>query len=161
MASPLYTPADFLTALWGADFPAPVLIWTMPGRRSHWLRAPAEANRDWGKRNIYMGVALPPADKELRDDNRVESNEAIGLSGLHDDLDYQSEGAHKKPNLPTQEEASEFIFTVVDPKPNLVVLSGHGYQPWRLFKGGPQIFKSAAERTAAQELIPFQANEAA
>ena len=66
-----HTSSAFLTAWWGDTPIAPILIWTNPGRRSHWLRDSKEADRDWGKRNVYTGVALPPEGKDLRHDHRV------------------------------------------------------------------------------------------
>ena len=143
-------PTHFLTALWGDKPAAPIHVWTWPGKKSHWLRDPKEADRDWRKVDVYTGVALPPADKDLREDNRVESHEAAAIAGLWCDLDWE-DGAHKKPGLPTRVEVETFI-AALEPKPTIVVMSGHGYQLWWLFSDRPWVFKDDAERQEAQQL---------
>ena len=146
-----HTSSAFLTAWWGDTPIAPILIWTNPGRRSHWLRDSKEADRDWGKRNVYTGVALPPEGKDLRHDHRVESHEAAAIAGLWCDLDWE-DGAHKKKGAPSRVEVETFIATL-EPKPNIVVNSGHGYQLWWKFRGSPWVFKNDAEREEAQQLV--------
>ena len=144
--TPSQLPSDFLTALWGPGmWERPVFTWTQPERRSHWLRNPHEADRDWGRRDVFVGVALPPPGKDLRSNNRVESDEADGIAGLSADVDYEVEGAHKKRNLPSQKEAEDFI-GALDPQPTLVVHSWHGYQLWWLFEGGTWALTNDDER---------------
>ena len=144
--SPSQSPSDFLTALWGpGPWERPVFTWTQPEPRSHRLRNPYEADRDWGRRDVYVGVVLPSPGKDLRSNNRIESDEADGTAGLSADVDYEVEGAHKKRNLPSQKEAEDFI-AALDPQPTLVVHSGHVYQLWWLFEGGTWALTNDDER---------------
>ena len=40
------SPAEFLTALWGQTPPGPVLVWTLPDKRSRWYRTFDTVNVD-------------------------------------------------------------------------------------------------------------------
>ena len=157
MSNNLNTPSAFLRALWGDEPIRPVLIWTNPGKKSHWLR-PGEADRKWEKRNVYTAVALPPENKDMRDDRRVEADEAAAIAGLWVDVDNEDEHAHRKANLPSFVEARDFV-QGVDPPPTITVRSGHGYQLWWLFKGGPWVFKSDTEREEAERLCEHWQSE--
>ena len=143
-------PSEFLTALWGETPRAPVLVWTLPDRRSHWLTSPEEADQDWGERDVYTSVSLPHPDAETPPTRRVSAAEAHAIPGLWADVDYTDE-AHTKPGLPAQADALRVLMQDVE-TPTILVSSGHGYQPWWLFDE-PWVFESNDERAQAQMLV--------
>ena len=151
------TPSEFLTALWGPTPHTRILVCTMSERRSHWLRDPKEADRAWDG-DTYTGAALPGPTVKLEDNVRGEAKQAGAIAGLWVDVDYEDEHAHRKANLPSFVEARDFV-QGVDPTPTITVRSGHGYQLWWLFKGGPWVFKSDTEREEAERLCEHWQSE--
>lgn len=133
--------ASFLAALFPDDIPAEarLLIWTLPEKRSHYASTVAEALaivaslRD-GDLDVYVGPGLAPPGK--RASQRAKNDEVLGVPGLWVDLDFQSGTAHKKQNLPTEDEAREFIvgLTALGAQPSIIVRSGHGFQLWWLWE---------------------------
>ena len=155
----------FTIALFGAPFAGPlgrILVWTIHKRTkkktSYWLRTPEEVdslvaeNRD--THEVYFALAMPPADKDLREDNRVESAEAAGIPGLWIEFDYAT-SYRKKKGLPTDRELVAAIDTLdtLGPTPSLIVYSGGGYHCYWPFRDGPWIFQNEAERDEARELV--------
>ena len=145
-------PSEFLTALWGETPGAPVLVWTLPDRLSHWLASPAEADRDWGDRDVYTSVSLPHPDAKTPANRRVSAAAAHAIPGLWADVDYQDE-AHTKPGLPTQADALRVLMQDVE-TPTILVRSGHGFQAWWLFDE-PWVFDTDGERSEAQRLVQW------
>ena len=152
----------FTIALFGAPFAGPlgrILVWTIHKRTekktSYWPRTPEEVdslvaeNRD--THEVYFALAMPPADKDLREDNRVESAEAAGIPGLWIEFDYAT-SYRKKKGLPTDRELVAAIDTL-GPTPSLIVDSGGGYHCYWPFRDGPWIFQNEAERDEARELV--------
>ena len=142
-----------------------MLVWTLPDRRSHWLHATSEADQNWPG-DTYTGVALPDwsavnlrAQQESKslDQVRAKAEETTAIPGLWLDLDFLDD-AHKKPGLPTKEEADAFIRNLTH-TPTIVVHSGHGYQFWWLFAGGAWYFQNDDERLQAQALVQTWQNE--
>ena len=101
---------------------------------------------------VYFALAMPPADKDLREDNRVESAEAAGIPGLWIEFDYDTP-YRKKKGLPPDHELQAAIKTLPAPAPSLIVDSGGGYHCYWPFRDGPWIFQNGAERDEAQELV--------
>lgn len=129
--------AAFLAAAFPNDIPSGnhVLIWTLPDKTSHWANkrdalADVIARQAAANLDTYIGVGLAP--KEYGPKARVKNNQVSGLFGLWADIDY-ADDVHSKKNLPTQEQALEFIGTLPH-KPSLVLHSGHGYQAWWFFR---------------------------
>ena len=114
MSPHISTPGGFVRALFGEPFAGPlgqILVWVKePGegrdkkKISKWPRTPEKvdalvaAYRD--EYEVYFALAMPPADKDLREDNRVESAEAAGIPGLWVEFDYDTP-YRKKKGLPT------------------------------------------------------------
>ncbi|MGB9457176.1 MAG: hypothetical protein WCB12_14105 [Bryobacteraceae bacterium] len=134
-------PADqiqhFLDALFGQkDDSEYILIWLSVGLRSAWFKTTAEAAayvRANSDKDIYVGVALSPADHGRALRLKIDGNERIpsSVSALWADLDIV--GAHKKTNLPpTVEDAKTILFSEMPP--SILVHSGGGLQAWWRFK---------------------------
>ena len=145
----------FLQELWGQPPRAPMLVWEPAGRRSHWLNAVEDADRDWPG-DTYTGVSLPDwsvvtqraqADGKGLEHIRAKAFETIAVPGLWCDLDYEHP-VHKKPDLPPQAECLKFIEDLSH-TPTIVVDSGHGYQLWWLFADGPWYFFDQWEKAQA------------
>ena len=151
-------PSEFLTALWGETPRAPVLVWTLPDRRSHWLASPQEADQDWGERDVYTSVSLPHPDTKTPATRRVSAAEAHAIPGLWADVDY-ADDAHTKPGLPAKADALRVLMQDVE-TPTILVSSGHGYQPWWLFDE-PWILDTDKERAQAQTLVRWWQNKLA
>tara|TARA_Y100000034_G_scaffold132852_1_gene196839 strand:+ start:1741 stop:2352 length:612 start_codon:yes stop_codon:yes gene_type:complete len=128
-----------------------VLIWTLKDRQSHWFADLGEAAKFSAQAaiysDVYVGVSL--SGKDYGAQHRCPAAETVGVIGLWADVDYL-DPAHKKGNLPPQDEAAGLL---ADMRlfPSLTVASGHGLQPWWLFKE-PWIFESDEDRQAAATL---------
>ena len=143
-------PSAFLTELWGETPGAPLLVWTLPDRKSHWLDSPQEADQDWGERDVYTSVSLPHPDAETPAARRVSAAAAHAIPGLWADVDFTDE-AHTKPGLPAEADALRVLMQDVE-TPTILVRSGHGFQAWWLFDE-PWVFASDDERAQAQMLV--------
>ena len=125
----------FTAALYPFDIPAgaAALIWTLPDKRSTWHTTTATVTAD-DNHDTYIGAGLAQAPG-YGATRRATSAQVIGIPGLWVDLDYLDEVAHKKPNLPTRDQAEAFITSDVTRMraPSIVVHSGHGFQLWWLF----------------------------
>ena len=168
MSPHISTPGGFVRALFGEPFAGPlgqILVWVKePGegrdkkKISKWPRTPEKvdalvaAYRD--EYEVYFALAMPPADKDLREDNRVESAEAAGIPGLWVEFDYDTP-YRKKKGLPTDRELLAALDTLdtLGPTPSLIVDSGGGYHCYWPFRDGPWEFQNGAERDEAQELV--------
>lgn len=126
---------EFLTALYPFDVPdgKALLVWTLPDKRSTWHSTTATVSAD-ADHDTYLGAGLAPAPG-YGARKRASSAQVVGIPGLWVDLDYADGDAHKKPNLPTEAEAMQFIVEDVAllRAPTVVVHSGHGFQLWWLF----------------------------
>ncbi len=114
-----------------------ILIWTLEGRRSAWfadITKAAEYVQSNAKRDVYVGVALSPADHGTHFRLKLEGNERLpsSITGLWSDIDVVNPG-HKKRNLaPSAENALTVLFPEFPP--SILVHSGGGLQAWWLFK---------------------------
>ena len=94
--------------------------------------------------DVYVGCGLRPKNYGPHDRGKAEC--ISGITGFWLDVDYGP--GHKKANLPhTKEDAMDLIQSMGLP-PSLIVHSGHGFQPWWLFKE-PWIFENEEERKRA------------
>ncbi len=130
---------QFLDALFGRKDPEEyILIWTAEGRRSSWHKGTADAAayaRSLGAKDVYVGVALSPADHGQVQRLKVEDGgerPPSSISALWCDIDVAGPG-HKKQNLPpTEEDAKSILFP--DMPPSVLVHSGGGWQGWWIFR---------------------------
>lgn len=146
--------ARFLREAFGDAPPdANVLVWTFPQRVSSWY-GPGEYDdaagdvEQWEDRDVYVGVGLSPRDYGPK--QRCAAADIIGVAGLWADIDYV-DPAHKKANLPPDEESALALVKAMGPEPSVVVHSGHGIQAWWLFTE-PWIFEGQAEYEEAARL---------
>ena len=155
--------SGFTIALFGAPFAGPlgrILVWTIHKRTkkktSYWPHTPEEVDALVSEKRdtheVYFALAMPPAAKDLREDNRVESAEAAGIPGLWIEFDYDTP-YRKKKGLPPDHELQVAIKTLPAPAPSLIVDSGGGFHCYWPFLDGPWIFQNEAERDEAQELV--------
>jgi putative DNA primase/helicase len=151
---------QFLTALYGAELDelSRILLWTAPAKTSFYARIPAEivrhVERIGQRQNIYFGCGLVP--RNMGNYERAKAREIRGIPGVWADIDIINPKAHNKQALPaTLEEAAAMADGLPLP-PTLIVLSGHGIQPWWLFKE-PWLFSGddggGAERARAQDVL--------
>src|SRR3990172_1554472 len=104
-----------------------ILIWTLPHKNSRWFRSPLEAERyavGMQDRDVYVGVGLSP--KDFGPNLRCPTKDIAGIVGLWIDVDFLSP-AHKKGNLPPDENAARALLTSILP-PSVVIHTGHGLQ---------------------------------
>ena len=143
----------FFRRVYGDEFPERVVVWTNPGKRSHWPRSPEEAGRIADAyrdtHNVYVGVAFPDRAVVGKEDKRGDADKTVGIVGLWCELDFQGPG-HKKPGLPTEKRLLEAIDTL-DPAPSLVIHSGGGVHLWWVFARA-WIFADDSERDEAAQL---------
>lgn len=143
-------PSEFLSALWESNPFAPILVWTLPDKKSRWLTNPLDADIEWENHDVYTGVALPPLELELTPKQRFKSEQASAIAGLWADVDYQDD-VHRNPDYPERNEALKVLMKDIE-QPTILVHSGHGYQPWWLFEK-PWIFKNDNDKTIAENLV--------
>lgn len=122
-----------------------LLIWTLPGKHSAWFQdldqAAEYARRaSEAKKDVYIGVSLSHLNRGP--DERGKAADSSGIVGLWADVDVGNHGSSKKVYPPDQDSALSILAGL--PAPTIVVHSGHGLQPWWLFKE-PWIFESTPE----------------
>ena len=150
-------PREFLRALWGEDHPGKILVWTMPGKRSHWLNTPKRPLADIAKiihpdapLNVYTAMVSVPADHPEKTNARFKKNHRLAaMACLWADIDIKHE-AHKKKKLPEDRPSAIELLNSLDYRPTILINSGHGIQAFWLFET-PWLFQSMEEQqTAAQ-----------
>ena len=95
--------------------------------------------------DIYVGVSL--SRHELPSNARVKAEAAAGIFGLWADVDVL-DPAHKKANLPPDEDAATDLLLDLQKRPTVVLHSGHGLQVWWLFERA-WIFTDDSDRDEA------------
>jgi hypothetical protein len=161
-------PTLFLRLLYGDEAPGHLVLWTRQDKQAYWLPANrlyvagSLAEQLAPAHDVYFGVVLQ--DKEAafarwRKDNsyvpgepttRGYSETALALAGLWLDIDVQGP-AHKAANLPPTKAAALGLIREFPLAPTVVVDSGHGLQPWWLFRE-LWVFENEKERQQAQIL---------
>lgn len=150
----------FLISLFGEELDEldRILLWTAPAKLSFYLRTPAEADRHVARigqrQNIYFGCGLAPRNMSLHE--RAKHHEIRGIPGVWADIDVQNPKAHNKAKLPPTLDDALALASSLPLLPTLIVHSGHGIQPWWLFKE-PWIFRGddggGAERAKAADAV--------
>lgn len=145
---------QFLTALWGDELSEldRILLWTAPAKTSLYAATPAEAVRHvehiGQRQNIYFGCGLVPHNMEQY--KRAKEHEIRGIPGVWADIDVINPKAHNKQRLaPTIADAIDLAKSL-QLLPTLIVMSGHGIQPWWLFKE-PWLFESREDKNGLQD----------
>jgi putative DNA primase/helicase len=146
----------FLDELFGGELGGRwFYLWHLPEKASRWFQSvkaaakAAEALGDQdGGRDVYLGVSL--ADRDLGPTRRVEAAQAAGIVGLWLDVDFAGPG-HKKKGLPPTEADAQALIAAMPLSASCVVHSGHGLQPWWMFKE-PWLFAGPEERARAAGL---------
>lgn len=80
--------------------------------------------------DLYVGCGVSPRD--CGPNRRCIANEIAGIPAVWLDVDIL-DPAHKKPNLPENEETARAIIDEFPLKPTMIIHSGHGYQCWWVF----------------------------
>ena len=131
-----------------------ILIWTAPAKLSFYASVPAEAikhvDRIGQRQNIYFGCGLVPRNLGLYE--RAKPQHIRGIPGIWADIDVINPKAHNKTDLPPSIEDAIVLAETLPLMPTLIVLSGHGIQPWWLFKE-PWLFSDAEERDKAADAV--------
>ena len=150
---------QFLQALWArAPRDQFFLVWTLPDKRSRWFRTTNEGiesaadtvDRLRDRNDIYLGAGL--SSKSFGSRQRVVAADTSGIAAVWIDIDYLNDTAHKKQNLPPDQDAALELLNEGPRPPSIVVHSGHGLQAWWLFDE-PLMFSNRGEQVAAQELV--------
>lgn len=145
---------DFLRLLYGDAAPGYLTIWT-PDKvtgvfsASDLSSAAAYVAQQAKTQNVYFGVGLqaePPTGTSRGDAAGVG---AIG--GLWVDLDIGTEG-HKKPGIPTLDDALDLLGEDGFPAPTVIIDTGHGLHAYWLFTQ-PWVFQDADDRAAAAAMV--------
>jgi len=145
----------FFRSLYGEAAPGYLPIWTRQDRITRWLPAAdlesaARVVENLAQtRDVYFGLGLQPRD--LGQNRRGEGRDVIAIPGLWADIDVRGT-AHKGTDLPPTKEVARALLAEFAIEPTLVVDSGHGLQPWWLFKK-PWVFGGDHDHRKAQELI--------
>jgi hypothetical protein len=145
----------FLRALWPDPPDGYLLIWLLKGEKSLWFRADGPdaaataAVEQADHTCVYFGCGLSPRNYGPK--KRCKANDIIALPGLWGDVDVRG-AAHKKEVLPPNLNAARQLIYEMPLPPSLLVLSGHGIQPWWLFKEA-WVFADEGDRQYAGELI--------
>ncbi len=145
----------FFRSLYGEAAPGYLPIWTREDRITRWLPAADLESAAQGvahlaqSKDVYFGVGLQPRD--LGHGRRGGAREVVEIPGLWADLDVRGP-AHKSTDLPPTKEEARALLAELAIEPTLVVDSGHGLQPWWLFKK-PWVFGDDYDCRKAQDLI--------
>src|SRR5215207_3007837 len=150
----------FFRLLHAEDAPGYLTIWTRQDRLTRWVPAndldlAAQTARLLAQtKDVYFGVGLQPRD--LGQSRRGQAKDVIAIPGLWADVDVRGP-AHKGTDLPPTKDDARTLLGEFPLEPTLVVDSGHGLQPWWLFKE-PWVFDGDEQRQRAQDLVRrFQA----
>ena len=150
------SPSSFLTALWGTPPPGPVLVWTLPDKKSRWYRTFGAVDADLlehESHEIYMGAGLAPANGvRLASRTRVKEQDVAGIAGLWADVDVTHPVHAKAAQLPPDRERAIDVLSQLPMQPTILVDTGHGLHAWWLFPE-PWIFSGAAEFDLARRTI--------
>ena len=148
-------PSEFLTALWGEKPPGKVLVWTMPGKKSHWLNGERHGIADitnlirpQDRLNVYTAMlTVLPNHPEKANARYKKSDRLAAMACLWADIDIKHE-AHKKKKLPEDRRSAIKMLESLEHRPTILIDSGHGIQAFWVFEK-PWTFGSMEEQEAA------------
>lgn len=117
---------------------AAILLWTLRGRRSVWCTSTEEAADkavEIGD-DVYVGACLGP--RSIMADPRAgklraKADQVLYITSLWADVDI-ADPVHQKQDLPKTIEAAGHLTGMMPHKTSGRVFTGHGLQPWWLFK---------------------------
>ncbi|MDK2889107.1 MAG: hypothetical protein PWP72_1985 [Thermoanaerobacter sp.] len=127
---------QFFSTLYGQDAPGWLVIWTKQDKLSRWYEThnipevAARCRELAGSFDVYYGIGLQ--GQRLASNQRGKADGVIAIPGLWLDIDCQG-GTHTATNLPTFEEARDFMAAFPLP-PSIVVHSGGGLHVYWLFR---------------------------
>lgn len=125
----------FLEALWTAGPERGyLLVWTLDDKTSRWFQdtmAAGAAIETISTRDVYLGVGI--SRDNYGEKRRCTAKHILGIPGFWADVDIASP-AHRKANLAKDQAEAEELISKFGRKPTILVHSGHGLQPWWLFK---------------------------
>ena len=151
-------PSQFLIALWGETPPGPVLVWTLPDKKSRWYRTFGAVDADLlehESHEIYMGVGLAPANGvRLTSRTRVKEQDVAGIAGLWADVDVGHPVHAKAAQLPPDRERAIEVLNRLPIQPTILIDTGHGLHVWWLFQR-PWLFSGPAEFDLARRTIQW------
>ena len=146
--------AAFLHAVYGDGAPGWLTIYTLPNRVTAWVQATdldhaatLALNASKGGQNVYVGVGL---QRERLHSGRGTAATVGALVALWADVDIAGPG-HTDGNYPPDEAAALAVVAEFPLPPTVIVHSGHGLQPWWLFREAWTL-DTDTERAQAAEL---------
>ncbi len=151
-------PAQFLTALWGDPPPGPVLVWTLPEKRSHWYRAFGTVDADMRQHedhDVYVEAGLAPGKGVLLTSRtRVSEEDVAGIPALWADVDVAHPVHAKAAQLPPDRERAIDVLERLPMHPTILVDTGHGLHAWWVFSQ-PWLFSGDEEFHEARRTIQW------
>lgn len=148
------TIVKFFEELYGQNPPGWRVIWTKQDKHSWWFPAAnvsEAANRcreQAGYCDVYFGLGLQK--DRLTTSKRGKATDVIAIPGLWLDVDCRG-GTHTANNLPTFDEAKDFLSEFPLP-PSVIVHSGGGEHAYWLFNK-LWVFQNGEEHSKASELL--------
>lgn len=150
----------YLRLLYGDDAPGYLPLCTFDDGPVHWFEAKnlgvvAQRAADLAaSHNVYHGIGLQPED--LGPKHRGGTETVSALPGLWGDIDFR-DAVHDKTNLPPTARYALKLVREFPLSPTLIVHTGHGLQPWWVFRE-LWAFDTPEERKEAQDIVRrFQA----
>jgi putative DNA primase/helicase len=150
---------EFLRAVFPQESEGQLLIWTLPKKDSRWFTTAEFAEAaDYAvaraaEADVYFGLGLR---KEALLNGRGKSEDVCLIAGAWADIDILGP-THMSQDLPPSLEVALETLAEFPMKPSLIVGSGHGIQPYWLFKE-PWTLRTDQDRKRAEEFLKrFQA----
>ena len=155
-------PKEFLTALWGETPPGKILIWTRSAdgsvKRSEWYTAFESVEGDMTPRdlNIYAGMSAVLPDAPTRHDRRYWKDQRLAaIPGLWADIDWADPVHQKADKLPPTPQDAMSVIDALPYPPTIILNSGHGYQAFWIFEGGPWALRNWQDQKLAAAAIEW------
>ena len=127
-----------------------ILLWSLKDKKSGWFQNPwtAAAQAD-GRKDVYIGCGVAPAG--LSEKERCPADRIQGIGGVWLDIDHVSVHDKKKRRPPDSASCRAYL-DAVEPRPSIILHTGHGLQSWWLFEKF-WLFNDDADRQAAADLL--------
>jgi hypothetical protein len=148
----------FLTALYGNTTKGFLTLWTSENKETRCFPTNdiqgfvKEALNLRNTKNVYFGVGL--RTRKIGKHERGKKEDVLSLPGVWLDIDIKG-GAHKKENIPTEEDA-QLLLDTFPLSPTIIIHSGGGLHCYWLFEDPATITSDETRKSAERMLSRFQ-----